>query len=173
MGRRDVRSFTMTIRPATIDDLPGITEIYNDAIRKTVATFDTEPKSNDEQTTWFKAHGAQYPIVVAETDGVVVGWASLSQYSDRCAYTDTAEVSVYIAEAHRGKGFGRALLQKIVQHGKEMGHHVLLARIADGNDVSIHLFEAHGFTHVGVLREVGKKFGRLIDVYLMQKIYKQ
>ena len=163
----------MTIRPATIGDLSAITEIYNDAIRKTVATFDTEPKSHEEQKIWFKAHGTHYPILVAETDGAVVGWAALSQYSDRCAYSDTAEVSVYIAEAYRGRGFGRALLQKIAQHGKVIGHHVLLARIADGNQVSIHLFEAHGFTHVGVLREVGKKFGRLIDVYLMQRIYKQ
>lgn len=160
----------MIIRPAIIDDLPAITEIYNDAIRKTVATFDTEPKSHEEQKIWFEAHGTHYPIIVAETDGAVVGWASLSQYSDRCAYSNTAEVSVYIAEPHRGKGFGRALLQNIVQQGKEIGHHVLLARIADGNQVSIHLFEAHGFADVGVLREVGRKFGRLIDVYIMQKL---
>ncbi len=159
----------MIIRPATIDDLPVITEIYNDAIKRTVATFDTEPKSLEEQKIWFKAHGTRYPIMVAQTEGVV-GWASLSQYSDRCAYSNTAEVSVYIAEEHRGKGFGHTLLQSIIQHGKEIGHHVLLARIADGNDVSIHIFEKQGFTHVGVLKEVGRKFGRLIDVYIMQKL---
>ncbi len=153
-----------------MDDLPAITEIYNDAIRKTVATFDTEPKSHEEQKLWFDAHGTNYPIIVADTDGAVVGWASLSHYSDRCAYSETAEVSVYVAEPHRGKGIGRQLLQELVERGKETALHVLIARIAGGNEVSIHLFEAYGFTHVGILREVGRKFGKLIDVYIMQKL---
>jgi phosphinothricin acetyltransferase len=161
----------MTTRRATANDLAAITEIYNDAIVKTVATFDTQPKTVEEQQAWFASHARQYPITVAEIDGAVVGWASLSQYSDRCAYSNTAEVSVYIDEKHRGRGFGRQLLQNIIQLGKKIGHHVLIARIADGNDISVHLFESFGFEHVGVLKEVGRKFGRLIDVYMMQKIY--
>jgi len=160
----------MKIRRATINDLDAITEIYNDAIRKTVATFDTAPKSPQEQRVWLDSHGAKYPIVVGEIDGVIVGWASLSLYSDRCAYSDTAEISVYIAELHRGKGFGRKILEKIIHLGQDVGLHVLIARIAEGNEKSIHLFDSVGFTHVGVLKEVGRKFGKLLDVYLMQKI---
>jgi phosphinothricin acetyltransferase len=160
----------MVIRPATVHDLLTITQIYNDAIEKTVATFDTEPKSLDEQRLWFQTHGARYPIIVADIDGTVIGWASLSQYSDRCAYSETAEVSVYVAEPHRSKGIGRKLLQELIEHGRKAGLHVLIARIAGGNETSVHLFEAQGFTHVGVLREVGRKFGRLIDVYIMQQL---
>lgn len=160
----------MVIRPATIHDLPAITAVYNDAIRKTVATFDTEPKSAEEQKLWFNAHGTHYPIIVAEEDGAIVGWASLSQYSDRCAYSDTAEVSVYVAEPHRGKGIGRKLLKQLIERGRKAALHVLIARIADGNEVSIQLFESQGFPHVGVLKEVGRKFGRLINVYIMQKL---
>lgn len=160
----------MEIRRAIINDLTVITEIYNDAICKTVATFDIKPKSAQEQKVWFDSHGAKYPIVVCEIDGVVVGWASLSPYSDRCAYSDTAEISVYVAEEHSGKGFGRQLLEKTVELGQNVGLHVLIARIAEGNEKSVQLFESLGFIHVGVLKEVGRKFGRLLDVYLMQKI---
>jgi len=160
----------MQIRRATINDLAAITEIYNDAILKTVATFDTQPKTPDEQEIWFKSHGPKYPIIVGEVDSTIIGWTSLSPYSDRCAYSDTAEISVYIAEEYRGRRFGRILLEKTVQLGQDAGLHVLIARIAEGNEKSVHLFQSLGFTHVGVLKEVGRKFGKLLDVYLMQKI---
>ncbi len=70
----------LTIRQATMSDLPGITEIYNDAVLKLVATFDTEPKTLEEQKVWFQHHGATYPVLVAEEDGLVVGWASISRW---------------------------------------------------------------------------------------------
>jgi phosphinothricin acetyltransferase len=160
----------MVIRPATIDDLPLITDIYNDAIRTTVATFDTEPKSLDEQKSWLEAHGTHYPVVVAESDGAVIGWASLSRYSDRCAYSDTAEASVYVAKQHRHKGIGGKLLSELMERGAEANLHVVIARIAGGNEISVHLFETHGFEHVGVLKEVGRKFGKLVDVHIMQRL---
>ena len=160
----------MKIRSATINDLAAITEIYNDAILKTVATFDIQPKTPEEQKIWFASHGPKYPIIVGEVDGTIIGWASLSPYSDRCAYSDTAEISVYVAEVYRGRRFGRTLLEKIVELGQNAGLHVLIARIAEGNEKSVHLFQSLGFTYVGVLKEVGRKFGKLLDVYLMQKI---
>jgi L-amino acid N-acyltransferase YncA len=89
----------MTIRQASKDDLTAITEIYNEAIHKTVATFDTTPKTREEQKIWFTSHGPKNPILVVEHDGRVVGWASLSMWSDRCAYADTAEVSLYIEKS--------------------------------------------------------------------------
>jgi L-amino acid N-acyltransferase YncA len=159
------------IRDAIFDDLAAITKIYNEAIRKTVATFDTEPKMDDEQKAWFLEHGEKNPIIVADDTGTIVGWASLSRWSDRCAYTDTAEVSLYVSESHQGKGIGRELLKAIIDAGQRAGLHTVIARIAEGNEVSVHLHEAMGFIHVGVMKEVGRKFGRLLDVYLMQLIY--
>lgn len=160
----------MEIRLAGIEDLEPITEIYNDAIINTIATFDKEPKSIAEQRIWFESHGDEYPIVVGELDKKIIGWAALSPYSARCAYSATAEVSVYIREDKRGQGFGRAMLEHILKLGHKKKFHVLIARIAGGNENSIHLFESVGFTHVGVMREVGQKFGRLLDVYIMQMI---
>ena len=157
-----------TIRPANADDLAGITEIYNQAIINTVATFDTEPKTPEEQRVWFNEHGDKYPILVAEQLGAIVGWASLSEWSDRRAYSDTAEISLYVAESHRGKGIGRKLSEAVIKAGRDAGLHTLIARIAEGNASSIHIAESQGFEHIGIMREVGYKFGKLIDVYLMQ-----
>lgn len=161
----------LTLRRATLDDLPAITEIYNDAVLNTIATFDTQPKSLDEQKAWFNEHGMKYPLMVAEIDGAVTGWASLSRWSGRCAYANTAEISVYVSRTHRGKGIGKQLTREIVAEGQRVGLHTVIARIADGNEVSIRLHESAGFKHIGIMREVGEKFGKLIDVYMMQKIY--
>ena len=160
-----------TIRQATLEDLGAITEIYNDAILRTVATFDTTPKTPEDQKVWFADHSPKYPVLVAEGDGLVVAWASLSKWSDRCAYSDTAEISLYVREAYRGRGIGKKLSEAIIQKGQEAGLHTVIARIAEGNEVSIHLLESAGFEHIGVMKEVGRKFGKLLDVYLMQKIY--
>lgn len=161
----------LIIRPANPEDLDSITQVYNEAVQKTVATFDTEPKTLQEQRAWFEYHGLKHPIFVAELDGVVTGWASLSKWSDRWAYSDTAEISLYVKEEFRGRGMGRKLLEAIVRQGEKVGLHTIIARIAEGNRVSIHLHELLGFEHIGIMREVGRKFGRLLDVYLMQKIY--
>ncbi|UCD06770.1 MAG: N-acetyltransferase [candidate division WOR-3 bacterium] len=161
----------MIIRQAQITDLPEITKIYNEAILKTVATFDTEPKCLTEQEEWFREHGDTNPILVAAMHGEIIGWASLSRWSDRCAYSDTAEISLYISEYHQGKGFGRQLMKCILEKGQQAGLHTVIARIAEGNDISVHLHESVGFRHVGIMKEVGRKFGRLIDVHMMQLIY--
>ena len=161
----------LTIRQATLEDLSDITEIYNEAILKTVATFDTQPKTPEEQETWFAKHGSRYPILVAEQGGLITGWASLGQWSDRCAYSDAVEVSLYVKEGHRGKGIGKKLLETVIREGQKSGFHTVIAQIAQGNEVSIHLFESMRFEHIGIMKEVGRKFGKLLDVYLMQKIY--
>ena len=163
---------TIAVRDAQINDLPEITTIYNEAILETVATFDITPKTMDEQKTWFMEHGKSNPIVVAEESGVIVGWAALSKWSDRCAYSDAAEISLYVKKEHQGKGIGRKLMQAVLDKGREAGLHTVLARIAEGNEVSVRLHQDMGFKHVGVMKEVGKKFGRLLDVYLMQKLYR-
>ncbi|MCJ7605227.1 MAG: N-acetyltransferase family protein [Dehalococcoidales bacterium] len=160
----------LSIRPAAIKDLHAITDIYNHAILNTVAAFDLEPKTLEEQRAWFEHHGEKHPVLVAVEGNAVIGWAALSEWSDRQAYAGTAEVSLYIREDSRGKGIGRALGEAIIQAGREAGLHLLIARIAEGNDISIHITESFGFEHIGVMKEAGRKFGRLLDVFMMQKI---
>jgi phosphinothricin acetyltransferase len=161
----------LTIRKAVMKDLGAITEIYNEAVLKTVATFDTEPKTVEEQKPWFESHDSRHPILVAEQDDAIVGWASLSKWSDRCAYSDTGEISVYVKEERRRKGTGKKLIQEILDQGQKVGLHTVVARIAESNEISVRLHEAFGFEHIGTMKEVGRKFGKLLDVHLMQKIY--
>lgn len=161
----------LTIRQATLEDLETITEIYNEAILKTVATFDTQLKTLEEQKAWFMDHGPKNPILIAEKDRIIVGWAALSEWSDRCAYSDTAELSLYVLEENQGRGIGRKLLEAIIQEGEKAGLHTVIVRITEGNEASIHLHKSVGFFHIGIMKEVGLKFGKRLDVYLMQKIY--
>jgi L-amino acid N-acyltransferase len=161
----------LILRRAKMEDLNRITLIYNEAVQTTVATFDTEPKTIEEQRAWFENHGPNYPVFVAEEDGIVSGWASLSKWSERRAYSGTAEISLYVKEEFRGRGIGRQLMEAIVEEGERVGLHTVIARIAGENSVSIHLHETLGFKQIGVMKEVGRKFGKLLDVNLMQKIY--
>jgi phosphinothricin acetyltransferase len=149
-------------------DLEAITEIYNEAVRTTTATFDTEPKTLEERRGWFKSHGERHPILVAEFDGRVVGWGCLTKWSDRPAYDETAETSFYVKEEHRGKGIGRKLKQATIDKARQLGFHSLIARVAEGSEESLHLNETFGFHRVGTLTEVGRKFDQLLDVHILQ-----
>jgi phosphinothricin acetyltransferase len=157
------------LRPATETDLPAITEIYNQAVLRATGTFDTEPKTLEQQREWFAHHGAAHPVIVAEEAGKVVGWASMSPYSDRCAYARTAEVSVYIDEGARGRGLGGELLEGILSAGKKAGLLQVLARVTEGNEASLRLHAKRGFFEAGRLRQVGEKFGKVLDVHILQK----
>ncbi len=159
---------SVAIRTATRDDVPAIADIYNEAIRTTTATFDTEPKSVEDRLQWFEAHGERHPVFVATDDGQVVGWSSISKWSDRCAYDDTAETSFYVAAEHRRKGIGRQLKEATVAAARRLGYHSLIARVAEGSDASLHLNREAGFALVGTLRQVGMKFGRRLDVHILQ-----
>jgi L-amino acid N-acyltransferase len=161
----------MHIRPAEAADLQSILDIYNEAVQNTVATFDTEPRSVTQQKAWFEHHGRRHPVLVAEEDGAVLGWASLSGWSDRRAYDDTAEISMYVRSDKRGRGIGKALMGAIVDAGAGARLHTIIARIAGGNEISIRLHEAAGFNAIGIMREVGLKFGQRIDVHMMQLIF--
>src|SRR5688572_31066489 len=99
----------MNIRLAQLNDAEAIAAIYNEAILTSTATFDTETKSIEERQAWLKSHDARHPVWVAEMEGKVVGWASLTKWSDRPAYADTAETSFYVASQYRGRGIGRKL----------------------------------------------------------------
>jgi L-amino acid N-acyltransferase YncA len=165
------RRRAVTIRGATLEDLQAITEIYNEAVLSSVSTFDTEPKTLEQQRVWLAAHGERYPVLVAEEAGRVIGWAGLSAWSERCAYADTAEGSLYVHPEHRGRGIGRRLTEALLEAGRRAGLHTIVARTESGNAASLHLLQSCGFRHIGVMKEVGSKFGRRLDVTLMQLIY--
>ena len=158
------------VRSATLEDAPPIATIYNDAVATTVATFDTEPRSLEAQRAWLQQHRAPFTVLVVEDAGAVVGWASLSPWSDRKAYAGTAEVSVYVAGTHRGRGCGGALMDRLVGASDAAGFHTLIARVAEPNPASRRLHERRGFVSVGVMHEVGWKFDRWVDVRIFQRL---
>lgn len=160
----------VTIRRAARADVPAIRDIYNEAILNSTATFDTEPKTLEERWQWFDSHGERYPIIVAEMQGEVVGWASLSKWSERPAYDITAETSFYVKTGFRGCGIGRKLKLATIEEARRLQFHSLIARVVEGSEQSLYLNNEAGFVHVGTLKQVGRKFGKLLDVHILQKI---
>ena len=157
------------LRPARLEDIPAVTAIYNDAVARTTGTFDTEPKTLEQMAEWFSRHGASHPVLTAEEDGKVVAWASMSAWSDRCAYARTAEVSVYVDEPSRGRGLAGALLDEVLKRGRAAGVAQAMARITADNEISLRLHARRGFVEAGRLKRVGEKFGRVLDVVICQR----
>lgn len=160
----------MLIRPATSDDAEATAAIYNLEVQTSDVTFDLVPRTLDEQRAWMDARSGALEVIVAEVEGRVAGFASLSTYRERAAYRGTVEDSVYVSQDARGQGVGRALLTGIIDVASARGFHTVIGRVVGGHDVSIALHRAAGFDHVGVEREVGRKFGRWLDVVVMQKL---
>ena len=158
----------MEIVAATAAHAAAIAAIYNEAVLHTVATFDTEPRSERQMVEWLAAHDSRHPVLVALDAGRVAGWASLSKWSDRGAYRDTAEDSLYVEAGLRGSGIGARLMGRLVAAGRDAGLHTVVARIAGDNVASVALHERAGFGLVGIMREVGYKLGGYVDVRLMQ-----
>ena len=160
------------VRAATYNDLPGILEIYNEAVLNTTATYDYEPRTLEHRIGWFEDHAkGGYPVFVAvDPEGQVIGWSSLNRYHDRIGYRFTTENSVYVAAEHRGQGIGRCLMGPLLEAAKERGFHAIVAAIDAQNAVSIRLHEAFGFRQVAHFKEVGFKFGRWLDVVYMEAL---
>jgi len=158
----------LTIRDARRSDLGAIFDIYNHEVLHGTATFDTEPRVAGRDDAWLTERNLKrHPVMVAEIDDRVVGWVSLNPWSSRRAYARTAEGSVYVDRDFRGRGVGRSLLATTIERARAAGLGVLLARIADGNEPSVRLFESHGFGRIGSQRRCGEKLGRILDVELM------
>ena len=158
----------MQARLATIDDAEATRAIYNVEVAESTVTFDLVPRSLDEQRAWLSARSGAHAVLVAEDNGEVVGFASLSPYRDRPAYSTTVEDSVYVRRDQQGKGVGKLLLGDLVALATSHGFHAMVARIVGGHDASIALHRSLGFEVVGTEREVGRKFGRWLDVLVMQ-----
>ncbi|MCX7667369.1 MAG: GNAT family N-acetyltransferase [Atribacterota bacterium] len=160
----------LTIRRAQEDDLPQITEIYNQAVLYTTATFHLFPRSLEEQKSWYRTHNERYPLIVAEESGLVVAWACLSPYSDREGYQYTVSDSIYVREEFRRQHIGYELLCYLLEEAKNLGYHSVVAFIARENIPSIRLHEKLGFELRGILKEVGFKFQKWVDVCIYQKM---
>lgn len=158
------------IRRATPADVPTITDIYNEAVLTTTATFDIEPKSIDDRAAWLEAHGERFPVLVAEAEGEVIGWTSLTRWSERAGYDDTAETALYVQSAHRGRGVGRRLKAEMIEEARRLGFHTLIVRVTEDSEASLHLNREAGFVFVGTVKQAGRKFGRLLDVHILQKM---
>ncbi len=156
-------------RPAEEPDLPAITEIYNQAVLGTTGTFDTEPKTVNERAAWLRRQGEREPVIVSLAGERVTGWAWLHLWSPKRAYEGTGEVTLYVREEDRGNGIGTVLLGALLDAARTLAYRTVLARIAEQNDASLRLHETAGFEVVGVMRGVGLKFDRLLDVHLLQK----
>ena len=163
----------LVIRPADELHLAAITDIYNEAVLNTTATFDSSPKDLKERRAWMLGHRPEHPILVGLIGGEVAGWASLSPHSDRSCYHRTVEDSIYVRNDLRGRGIGIALLGRLLLEAKRLGHHAVIARIDAGNAASLRIHQKLGFVEVGRLGEVGFKFGRWLDVILMELVLQE
>ncbi len=160
----------MLVRLAHIADAEAIRAIYNQEVVESTVTFDIVPRSHDEQREWLNAHAGAHPAVVAVNDDEVIGFGSLSPYKDRPAYSTTVEDSVYVHRDRRGQGVGRLLLNELLSLATKHGFHAVIARIVGDHEASIALHQTCGFTLVGVEKQVGRKFGRWLDVVELQRL---
>ncbi|GET33195.1 L-methionine sulfoximine/L-methionine sulfone acetyltransferase [Prolixibacter bellariivorans] len=158
----------LTIRMASGADVPTITRIYNHAVLHSLTTFDTVPLSEEERRMWLAMHNEDYPVLVAQVDEEVVGYASLSKWSEKQAYDQTVQFSIYLDENFRGQGIGLRLSESILKYAKEQGIHSVISLISEGNEVSFALHRKLGFHLMGVMKEAGRKFDRYIDVHFYQ-----
>ncbi len=161
----------MRVRLASLDDAEAIRTIYNREVTGSTVTFDLVPRTLDDQVDWLRAHSGAHPAVVVETDtGLIAGFGSLSPYRSRPAYSTSVENSVYVHHDFRSRGVGRLVLVDLVRLAADHGFHAMMARIVGGHEASIALHEGCGFELVGIEREVGRKFGKWLDVALMQRL---
>ncbi len=160
----------MRLRNATVADAEALRTIYNREVEETTHTFDLEPRSLSDQQDWIRERAGALGVLVAEIDGEVAGFASLSPYRPRPAYRTSVENSVYVAESARGAGVGRALMEELIDVATQRGFHTIIARVSGGHEASIGLHRACGFTVVGTERQVGRKFGKWLDVVVMQRM---
>ncbi|HJZ60131.1 MAG TPA: GNAT family N-acetyltransferase [Gemmataceae bacterium] len=158
----------LLIRSATVADLEAIRDIYNYYVSHSTCTFQIEPDTQAGRLTWFCDRSPAHPVIVAEVASTIVGWAALSAWSSRCAYSRTVEASVYIRHDQHRRGIGRALMLELIERARSAGHHSIIGGACTEQTASLALQAALGFERVACFREVGYKFGRWLDVAYMQ-----
>ena len=168
----------LSIRLATIDDLPRIVEIYNQSIAGKQATADLQPVSVADRQAWFDAHTSNRPLVVAQTRsetssetslGEIIGWGSLSDLYARPAYHISTEISIYVADEAKGQGVGKALVNYLIQVAPSCGVQQVVALIFAHNTPSLAMFDRLGFEPWGRFKQVGDMNGFMADVVILGK----
>lgn len=159
------------IQPVAQTDLPAILDIYNDAVVNTTAIWNEHLSDLEGRRLWWQQRvEAGFPVLAALLDGACVGYATYGPFRPNDGYKHSRELSVYVATAHRGKGIASQLMNALEDHARGDNVHVLMGGIEAGNQASIALHEKHGFRETGRLPQVGRKFGRWLDLVLMQKV---
>lgn len=164
------RPSSINLRRATRADADSICRIYNHEVEETTTTLDLVPRSTEEQRNYLAERSGGLAVVVAEAEGELVGFGSLSFYRDRPGYRTSVEDSIYVARGHHGRGIGHAVLGELMTLATNHGFHTVFARIIGPQEASIALHKRHGFELVGIERQVGRKFGRWHDVALLQRV---
>ena len=160
-----------TTRPAEVADAEAIRSIYNVEVLESTVTFDMVERSLTDQIDWIADHSGSYPAIVAlDQHNQVVGFASLTAYRPRPAYATTVENSVYVDRQHRGKGLGVLLMEQLLVAAADHGFHSVIARTVGDHTASIALHKRVGFTEIGREVEVGRKFGKWLDVVVLQRM---
>jgi L-amino acid N-acyltransferase len=159
----------MMVRDATEADLPAIRDIYNHALLHTTAIWNDDVVDVANRLAWFQARAAQaYPILVADVDGAIAGYASFGDFRVQDGFRATVENSIYVAPDMQGRGVAKALMGALIHRARACGKHVMIAAVHDQNEGSIRLHRALGFRDTGTLRQVGQKFGQWVDLVFME-----
>jgi phosphinothricin acetyltransferase len=160
----------LVIRPYSPADIPAVTRIYGHYVRDTVITFETSEPDEAEMASRFSTiAGKGHPLLIAEQDGQVIGYAYASTYRPREAYRFTCEDSIYLAPEAVGKGLGSRLLARLIEDSSRAGLKQMLAVITAERANSIRLHEKHGFRFIGTYEALGYKFDRWLDIVHMQR----
>lgn len=159
------------IRSATEQDLPAILTIMNEVIANTLAIYAYAPQTMEERESWFRGQKAgNWPVIVAELDGKVVGFGSIGVFRTRPAYKYSGEHSVHVHADHRGKGIGGALLKALIEEARRLELRTLIGGIDSANAASIAFHASFGFVECARMKDVAYKFGRWLDLVFMQLI---
>ncbi len=161
----------LVLRDCEESDIPAITAIYGHAVLHGYGTFEIDPPDEGEMhARRSRLVAGNYPYIIAELSGSVVGYAYAGAYHLRAAYKMTVEDSIYVRDGFQGRSVGDGLLHRLVERATSAGFRQMVAVIGVGaNKASIRLHENHGFMHVGTLRDVGFKKDSRLDVVIMQR----
>jgi phosphinothricin acetyltransferase len=157
-----------TVRSAVGADCAAIADIYNYYVLHDTCTYQEIPDLIEHREKWFEDHGPRHPVIVAEAEGRVVGWASLSPYHKRSAYRFTVENSIYLHPDWRQRGLGSLLLRELIDRAKALGHRTIIAVISAEQTGSLKIHEKCGFVKVGHFKGIGFKFSQWLDVVYLQ-----
>jgi L-amino acid N-acyltransferase YncA len=161
---------TPHLRIATVADAAAINAIYNHYVRSSAATFQVEDETTEEREEELRSRPLNQPVTVLELESRIVAWGALSPFHSRCAYRDAVELTAYVHHDNQRSGYGRTIVQDLIERARSLGYHTVLAVSCEESVGMIRLLKSLGFSEAGRLREVGNKFGRRLDVLYLQRL---